>query len=128
MTVGTFAVFQLALRPEGLARRTVPTFVLGFVNIALLVKLGKYLFNRFFVIFVGRADKLVVSYFHQRPQIGNVVIEIVYEFFRRNTLFFRAFGNVLTMFVRTRQKKYVVTVFAFKARQTVAYDCGITVS
>ncbi len=58
--VGAPAVFKLRLCPERLAWGTVPSLVHTLVNIAAIVKLFKYLLYGFYVVIIGRADKLVV--------------------------------------------------------------------
>ncbi len=65
--VRTLAVNKLAFRPKTFARGAVHSLVSALVNIALLIKFFKYFLNGFHVIFVRRADKLVVADVHQIP-------------------------------------------------------------
>ena len=59
-------------------------------------------------------------------KIFDVDVKFVHKFFGGIPVVFRAFGYVLTVFVRTRQKEYVVPVHTLKARDTVANHGGIT--
>ena len=67
--VGTTAVLQLALRPEGLAGGAVFAFIGPLIDVPLVVHLFEDTLDGLDVIVVGGADEPVVADVHQLPQV-----------------------------------------------------------
>ena len=106
--VGTFAVDELRVCPEGFAGRTVVAFVLALVNIPLIVQLLEDTLDRLDVLRIGGADKLIVVDVHQLPQRLDLLDLSVHIFLRRNPRGFRDLLDLLTVLVRARQQICVV--------------------
>ena len=117
--VRAFPVHELALRPERLAGRTVHAFVVTFIYISLIVKFLENLRHFRFVILVRGADKFVVGGVHQVPDPLDFTRHLVYVLFRRHARRGRLVLDLLTVFVRSRLKKYVVALFALEPRDCV---------
>ena len=65
--VRAFAVYQLRLGQEGLARRTVHSLVRALVNVPLLIQLFENLLYLLLMILIRGTDKFVIGRIHQIP-------------------------------------------------------------
>ena len=117
--VGALAVLQLKLRPEGLAGRAVPAFILTLVNVALIVQLLEHLLHAFHVTLVGGADEIVIFDVHQLPQILDARNDLVYVFLGRYTLFLGLALDLLTMLVGTGKKISIVAGHLLEPRHGI---------
>ena len=111
--VRTFSVYKLGFRKERLARRTIHSLVVSFVNIALIVKFLKDLLNLFLMVLIGCTDKFVIRCVHQIPDPFDLTGYIVHELFRRNTRFLGFQFDLLSMFVCSGLEKYVISLTSF---------------
>ena len=76
----------------------------------------------FHVIIIGRADKLIVAYVHKLPyslQLAGYAVDV---FLRRNALLGGGVFDLETVFVGTRQEKYVIAAKAFETRERVGHN------
>ena len=105
--IGAVAFSQLAFQPESFAGRTVPAFISGFVDIALIKDFLKDRLYHFVMACFGRADEIVMTdaeFFPQHLERSHDLVDVLdraQSVFRRLTLDF------LAMFVRPCQKEDV---------------------
>ena len=125
--LGTFAVNQLAFRPEALAGRAVFALVFALVNIAAVVQLFENLLYAFHMVVVGGADVAVVADVHKAPQALENLGDLVNVFLGSNALFGGFLLNFQTVLVRARQKHDVVSLHTSVARDGVAGYGGVAV-
>ena len=82
--VRAFAVYDLGLGPEGLARGTVKSLVAALVNIALIIELLENLLYLRLMILVSGADKFVVGCIHQIPDRLDLTRHVIDKLLRRD--------------------------------------------
>ena len=126
--IGAFAACELAFRPERLARGAIPAFVRALINIALIVKLFEDFADLFFVIFIGRSDKVVVIDVHALPHRFDLVRNHIDVFFGRFAEFAGFFFDFLPVFVRSRLQINVVTLFFSESRYAVGKNRLVSVA
>ena len=117
--VRALAVHQLGIRPEGLARRTVPSLIMSLVDIALLIELLENLLDLSDVIRICRADEFVVGGIHQIPDPVNLSCHVIYILLRRTSLLLGLVLNLLAVLVRTGLKIYLISLHPAESRNTV---------
>ena len=120
--VGTFAVFELALGPERLARRAVFSFIRALVDIAVFIHLAEDLLNRRDMIVVRRADEAVVRDIHQLPQIENALFardDVVDKLLRGHARGLGLLFDLLAVLVRSGQEHHVAALEPLVARHRV---------
>ena len=117
--VGTLAVHQLALRPEGLAGGAIETLVGALVDVALREQTVEYLLHFLHVVVVGGADEFVVGGIHQIPYPFDLARDVVHELLRGDA---RGGGFELHLFavlVGARLQTDVVALRAPEPREEV---------
>ena len=121
--VRTFSVHKLGFRKERLARSTIHSLVISFVNISLIVKFLEDLLYLFFMIIIGCTDKFVIRCVHQIPDPFDLTGYIVHKLFWRNARFLRFQFDLLSMFVCSRLEKHIISLTSFISRDRVRkYD------
>ena len=126
--VGALAVHYLRFREKRFARLAVPALVFRFVYVALLVEFFEDILNGFFVIVVGRSDKVIVTCSDKIPYSLYLLRNAIHERFRRKS---RVMGFVfyfLPVFVRSRAEENVKSRKSFVARNGVGQDYFVSVS
>ena len=71
------------------------------------------------MILICRADKFVIGRSHQIPDPFNLTCNVVYVLLRRNSGFCRLQFDLLTMLIRARLEKYIVSLRALESCDTV---------
>src|SRR5699024_2594846 len=87
--VRTFAIHELGLCEERLARGTVHSLIISLVDVPLVIELLKDLLYLFFMIRVGGTDKLIVGSVHQIPDPLDLSGCLIYKLLRGNACFLR---------------------------------------
>ena len=116
--VGTLAVHQLALRPEGLAGGAVLALIGALVDVAVVVHLLEDLLHGGAVIVVGGADEPVVGDVHQLPQIQHAPLALhdaVHEGLRRHAGLLRLRLDLLAVLVGAGEEHHVIALQALIA-------------
>ena len=85
--VRAFAVYKLAFQPVRFARNAVQTFIILFINVALVINFLQYSLHNFMVAFFAGADKIVVGNVQHFPQLFKVGYDSVNILNRRNAFF-----------------------------------------
>ena len=97
--VRAFAVYKLAFQPVRFARNAVQTFIILFINVALVINFLQYSLHYFMVAFFAGADKIIVGNVQHFPQffkVGNNRVNIL----NRRNAFFGCFAlNFQAVFV-----------------------------
>ena len=101
-TIWTNMLFAyLQLSKKSLTGSTIPTRVLGFVDISLIIYFLEKLLAGFHMVIISSTDKMVIIYFHFFPQGFKIGDDFIYKFF----WLFACFGctalNLLPMLIRT---------------------------
>ena len=107
--VGAFAVYQLALGPEGLTGGTVFAHILALVDVALLIQALEDLLYLCHMLGIGGADKLVIGCVHQVPNPMNFTGNVVYMLLGSNAGSLCLLLNLLTMLIGAGLKIDVIT-------------------
>ena len=129
--VGAAAVYELALRPEALARRAVHTGVFALVDVAVVVHLAENALDALHMIVVGGADEAVVRDVHQLPEIQHALFpgdDVVHELLRRNAGSLRLVLDLLPVFVGAGEEHHVITAQALVAGDGVACHGAVGVT
>ena len=126
--VRTFAVLQLALRPEGLAGRTVPAFIGSLVDIALVIKLFKDLLNLALMRRVRRADKAVIAGIHQIPDAVDLTRRLIDKLLRGDSSLLGFQLNLLPMLIRTGLELYVIALRSLPAGDRVCQNNLVSIA
>ena len=101
---------QLSGRPEAFAGRTVHSFVLGLINIPLLIELAEdLLYDLHMPLFCG-ADKIIVLNVHKLPEILRLRHDLVHILDRGHARFGSLLFDLLAVLIRTGQKICVVSL------------------
>ncbi len=126
---------QLMLREKGFTGRAIPTGILGFINIPLVIKLLKNLlylleqtlYHLLMPLFRG-ADKIAVVNIQQLPKLLNTIHNAIHKSQR----FLPSLGGPLLNFqavlIGARQKIRVKAPLALVARHRVGSYCSISVA
>ena len=108
--VRTFAVLQLALRPEGLTGRAVPALIGALIDIALVIKFFENLLNLALMHRIRRADKSVIAGVHQVPDAVNLTRRLIDKLLRGDSSLLSFQFNLLPMLVRTGLELYIIAL------------------
>ena len=117
--IRTFAVHQLRLRKERFTGRTVHSLIIPLINISLFIELLKNLLHLFFMIIIRGADKFIIGSVHQIPDPLDLPGCGVHKLLRRHTGILRLQFNLLTVFIGSGLKEYIVPLGSLKAGDTV---------
>ena len=126
--VGTLAVHQLALGPEGFAGGAIHPLVLALVNVPLVIKLFEDLLHLLFVHGVGGADKAVIGGVHNIPDAFDFAGHVVHILLGGDAGGFGLFLDLLAVLVGAGLKIHVVAAQALEAADGVGQDDLIGVS
>ncbi|EQB20212.1 hypothetical protein UNSWDHB_2470 [Dehalobacter sp. UNSWDHB] len=113
--IRTFSVNKFVLCPESFTRCTVPTFVFGFVNIALFIKPCKYLLYDFGMPFFCCPDKIIIGNVKQSPEFLKFIDDSVNICKRIHPGIFSSPYNFLRILIRPGQK---IDIIALHSSQT----------
>ena len=117
--VGTLAVHELALRPEGLAGRAVEPLIGAFVDVPLREQTIEDLLHFLLVIVVRGADELVVRGVHEVPYPPDLRRHVVHELFGSDARR-RGFElHLLAVLVRARLQTDVIALRAPEPREKI---------
>ena len=122
------AVLELALQPEALAGGAVPALVGGLIYVTLLVQLAEYLLNGLYVVIVGGADKAVVGYAHELPEILEGSYYLVHVLLGGNALGLCLALYLLAVLVASGEEVHVVARHALIAGYGVRRHGGVAVA
>ncbi len=119
---------QLMLREKGFTGRAIPTGILGFINIPLVINLlEQTLYHLLMPLFRG-ADKIAVVNIQKLPKLLNTIHNAIHKSQR----FLPSLGGPLLNFqavlVGTRQKVRVKAPLALVARHRVGSYCSISMA
>ena len=121
--IRAFAVHKLTFCKERLARRTILAFIVALINISLIMKLPENLLYLLLMIFIRRADKLIIRCIHQIPYLLDLSRYIINKFLRCDTGFLSLDLYLLPMLVRTCLKTHIISLHSLETRNTVRqYD------
>ena len=109
-TVGALAVHQLALGEEGFTGYAVPTFVITFVNVALLIQLFEDLLYGLLVVGIGGSNELIVARVHQIPNVFDLAGYFVNVLLGSYAVFLSVQLDLLAVFVGTGHEEYIVAL------------------
>ena len=101
---------------------------MSLVNIALVIKFFENLLNRFFMIFVGSSDEFVIACVQKVANRADFARNLVNIFFRRNACAFCVFLNLLTVLVRSREHKNIVSLQSLKSCDCIGQNYFIAVA
>ena len=116
----TLAVHKLRFRVEGLALLAVHTLVLTLVDVALVIHFLEHLLDLFLMIFVRRADELVVGRIHQIPDPADFTGSLVDEFLRCKTRIVRAGLDFLAMLVCSCLEENIIALLPLESCDRVS--------
>ena len=111
--VGTLAVFDLRLGPEGLAVGAVFAHILALVDVPLLVETAENFLDRLHVVVVGGADKAVVGDVHQLPEVQDSPLalhDVVHKLLGRDAGGPGFLLNLLAVLVGAGEEHHVVAL------------------
>ena len=117
--VGALSVHQLGLGPEGFAGRAVQSFVIAFVNIALVIQLFENLLHLLYVRRVRGADELVVGGSHQIPQTLHLARHFIHIFLGGHARLFGLQLDLLTVLIRSGLEEHIVAVLSLEPGDAV---------
>ena len=126
--VGAFTVHKLGFCPEALAGSAVFALVFAFVDIPLVIKLFEDLLNGRYMIIVSRADISVIADVHILPKAFELFNDLIDIFFRADACFVCFLFDLLTVFIRTRQKHDVIALHSLISCDRVAGCGGVAVT
>ena len=107
------------------ARNAVQTFVILFVNIALLVNFLQHRLHNFVVTLLAGADKIVVGDVQHLPQLFKVSNNAVDIFNRRNAFFGSLALNLKAVFIAAGQEENIFTLSAVIAGNSIGNRCAV---
>ena len=108
--VRAFAVLELRFRPEGLAGRTIPSFIFAFIDGAFLIQSAEYFLYSAHMIRICRTDKAVVADIQKLPKALEPCNNFVDIFLRGYPRFRRFEFDLLAVLIRARQKHHVISL------------------
>ena len=114
--VGAFAVDQLTLSPEALARGAVLSFVGTLVDIAVVVHFSENPLNGRHVVVVRRTDETVVRDVHELPEVKNAAFtgnNTIDKLLGRHPGFLCLLLDLLAVLIRPGQEHDVIARQAF---------------
>ena len=126
--VGTFAVHQLALRPEGFARGAIKPLIRPLIDVALCEQPLEYLLHFLDVIVVGGADELVVRGVHEVPYPPDLPCHVVHELLGGDACRSRFLLHFLAVLVGARLQTDVVALRAPEPREKIRQDYLVSVA
>ena len=116
--VGTLAVHQLGVGPEGLAGNAVFALVSALVDVAVVVHLFKNFLDALHMIIIGGADEAVVGDVHQLPQILDAALaadHVVHELLGGDAGGLGLLFDLQAVFIGTGQKQHVIAAHSLVA-------------
>ena len=126
--VRTASVFNLCFGPERFAGGTIPAFIFAFIDITLIVKLFKYLFNNRFMIVISSTDKFIIADIQISIILFNAVCDLIGVFLRFNMILFCQFLYFLTVLVGAGQHKYIIPDQSMISRNCIGENNFIIIS
>ena len=126
--LGTFPLHELGLRVEGLALLTVHALILSLIDIALIVHDAEDLLDLSLVIFVRRADELIVGRVHQIPDPPDLTGCRVDILLRRPAGLGSAILDLLSVLVRPCLEKDVIAFLPLEAGDRIRENDFICVA
>ena len=128
MTLRTAAVFvQLRLCPEALTRCAVLTLVFSLIDISQIVQALENLLYGFNVVVISGADVAVIADVHFFPQCLKGLDDLIYIFFRRDTLFRRFLFDFQTVFIGSGEENHIIALHSSESCNRITGNCGIAV-
>ena len=116
---------QFIFRPKRFVGRAIPAFVLRFIDIAFIIGFLEQRLHHFRMAFFRRADKIIIGNIQFFPQLLETGHDMIDVGLRRDASFFGFALNFLTVFIRTRQEKYIFAFQAVVPRQDVGERCAV---
>ena len=116
-------VHKLRIRPEGLARRTVPALVLGLVDVALVIHLLKHLLDLLLMVSVRRPDELIIGGVHEVPDRLDLTSGLIDKFLRRLAGRFGLLLDLLAVLIGTGLEADIIALESLISRDRIGeYD------
>ena len=126
--IRAFAVYELRLRPEGLARRTVQSLVRALVNIPLLIQLFENLLYLQLMLRIRCTDKFVIGRIHQIPDTTDLACNLINMLLWCDPGCFGLQFDLLTMLIGACLKKHIISLLSFEPGNAVCQHDLIRIS
>ena len=125
----TAAVFvQLGLRPEAFARCAVLALIFALIDVSQVVQALEDLLYGFYMIVVCGADIAVIADVHFFPQCFEGLNDLIYIFFRRDTLCRRFLFNFQTVFICSGEENDIIALHSSEPGDRIAGYSGVAVT
>ena len=128
VTLRTAAVFvQLGLGPEAFARGAVLALIFTLIDVSQIVQTLEDLLYGFYVVVIGGADIAVIADVHLFPQCLESLDDLIYIFFRRDTLCRRFLFDFQTVFISSGEEDHIIALHSSVPCDRIAGNCCIAV-